>query len=239
MKKPLRVFKNIVMSISILAIVFIVGLFIYTRGSYKPLDEMYDEIEQLDLTYIEVVDDFDQISYVVDQPKKNIIIVPGGKVKPESYQYLAASLALSGYDVTIVKTLSNLAILTPNYGSRFIKDDMDNVVIGHSLGGTVASMFSQGDDRITEMIFLASYPISDVSDKEVLIITAEFDEVLDMNDVENSLDNLPSSYISYRITGGNHAQFGWYGPQKGDGTSFITTKEQQDIIINQILDFIQ
>ena len=239
MKKLLRVFKIIVMSISLLAIVFIVGLFIYTRGSYKPLDEMYGEIEQLDLTHIEVIDDFDQISYVVDQPKKNIIIVPGGKVKPESYQYLAASLALSGYDVTIVKTLFNLAILTPNYGSRFIKDDMDNVVIGHSLGGTVASMFSQGDDRITEMIFLASYPISDVSDKEVLILTAEFDEVLDMNDVENSLDNLPSSYISFQITGGNHAQFGWYGPQKGDGTSFITTKEQQNIIINQILDFIQ
>jgi hypothetical protein len=239
MKKIFRIFKIIIISISILVCVFILGLFIYSRDAYKPLDEMYDEIEQLDLSHIEVIDDFDQISYVVNQPKKNIIIVPGGKVKPQSYQYIAASLALSGYDVTIVKTLFNLAILTPNYGSRFIKDDIDNVVIGHSLGGTVASMFSQGDDRITEMIFLASYPISDVSDKEVLIITAEVDEVLDMNDVENSLDNLPSSYISYQITGGNHAQFGWYGPQKGDGTSFITTKEQQDIIINQILDFIQ
>jgi hypothetical protein len=200
---------------------------------------MYDEIEQLDLTNIEIIDDFNQISYVVDQPKKNIIIVPGGKVKPQSYQYLAASLALSGYDVMIVKTLFNLAVLTPNYGSRFIKDDIDNVVIGHSLGGTVASVFSQGDDRITEIIFLASYPISDVSDKEVLIITAEFDEVLDMSDVQNSTDYLPSSYVLYQVTGGNHAQFGWYGPQKDDGTSLITTKEQQDIIINQVLDFIQ
>ena len=109
MKKLLRVFKNVVMSISILAIVFIMGLFIYTRGSYKPLDKMYDEIEQLDLSNIEVIDDFDQISYVVDQPKKNVIIVPGGKVKPESYQYLAASLALSGYNVTIVKTLFNFS----------------------------------------------------------------------------------------------------------------------------------
>lgn len=239
MKKVLRVFKIVIISLSILVCVFILGLFIYTRGSYKPLYEMYDEIEQLDLTNIEIIDDFDQISYAVDQPKKNIIIVPGGKVKPQSYQYLAASLALSGYDVTIVKTLFNLAILTPNYGSRFIKDDIDNVVIGHSLGGTVASMFSQGDDRITEIIFLASYPISDVSDKEVLIITAEFDEVLDMSDVQNSTDYLPSSYVLYQVTGGNHAQFGWYGPQKGDGTSLITTKEQQDIIINQVLDFIQ
>lgn len=239
MKKVLRVFKIVIISLSTLVCVFILGLFIYTRDSYKPLYEMYDEIEQLDLTNIEIIDDFDQISYVVDQPKKNIIIVPGGKVKPQSYQYLAASLALSGYDVTIVKTLFNLAVLTPNYGSRFIKDDIDNVVIGHSLGGTVASVFSQGDDRITEIIFLASYPISDVSDKEVLIITAEFDEALDMSDVQNSTDYLPSSYVLYQVTGGNHAQFGWYGPQKDDGTSLITTKEQQDIIINQVLDFIQ
>ena len=239
MKKVLRVFKIVIISLSILVCVFILGLFIYTRDSYKPLYEMYDEIEQLDLTNIEIIDDFNQISYVVDQPKKNIIIVPGGKVKPQSYQYLAASLALSGYDVMIVKTLFNLAVLTPNYGSRFIKDDIDNVVIGHSLGGTVASVFSQGDDRITEIIFLASYPISDVSDKEVLIITAEFDEVLDMSDVQNSTDYLPSSYVLYQVTGGNHAQFGWYGPQKDDGTSLITTKEQQDIIINQVLDFIQ
>ena len=102
MKKVLRVFKIVIISLSILVCVFILGLFIYTRGSYKPLYEMYDEIEQLDLTNIEIIDDFNQISYVVDQPKKNIIIVPGGKVKPQSYQYLAASLALSGYDVMIV-----------------------------------------------------------------------------------------------------------------------------------------
>ena len=134
----------------------ILGLFIYTRDSYKPLTQMYDEIELLDISGIDVIDDFDQISYVVNQPKKNIIIVPGGKVKPESYQYLAVQLALSGYDVTIVKTVFNLAILTPNYGARFLKDGIDNVVIGHSLGGTVASMFSHNNERVNEMVFLAS-----------------------------------------------------------------------------------
>lgn len=239
MKKVFRIFKIMIMGVLILSVIFILGLFIYTRGSYKPLVEMYDEVEQLGLEDIDIINDFDQISYVVAEPKKNIVIIPGGKVKPESYQYLAASLALSGYDVTIVKTLFNLAILTPNYGARFLKDGIDNVVIGHSLGGTVASIFSAGDHRITEIIFLASYPISDVSDKEVLIMTGEFDEVLDMNDVENSREYLPSSFISYQINGGNHAQFGWYGPQKDDGTAEITTKEQQSLIVIQILDFIE
>jgi hypothetical protein len=200
---------------------------------------MYEEINLLNTDGITVVDDFDQISYFVDVPIKNIVIVPGGKVKPESYQYLAVKLALEGYDVTIVKTVFNLAILTPNYGARFLKDDIDNVVIGHSLGGTVASLFSSNQDEVSDIIFLASYPISDVKDKNVLLMIGQFDEVLDKDSLDNSQDLLPDNSMTYEIIGGNHAQFGWYGIQKGDGTATITTKDQQDIIVNQIIDFIE
>lgn len=238
MNKTIKILKVMfIFSISLL-LIMILGLFIYTRDSYKPLTQMYDEIELLDIGGIDIIDDFDQISYVVNQPKKNIIIVPGGKVKPESYQYLAVQLALSGYHVTIVKTVFNLAILTPNYGARFLKDGIDNVVIGHSLGGTVASMFSHNNERVNEIVFLASYPISDLSDKRVLIITGEFDTVLDNNSLIESEKLLPDDYVLFEIPGGNHAQFGWYGPQKGDGVSEITTKSQQDIIISQIINFI-
>lgn len=233
--KIIKISSIVIISVVLLAVL---GLFIYTRDSYKPLKAMYDEIELLDLEGILVIDDFDQISYVVEQPIKNIIIVPGGKVKPESYQYLAIKLALSGYDVTIVKTIFNLAILTPNYGARFLKEGIDNVVIGHSLGGTVGSMFSSNDVRVTELIFLASYPISDVSDKRVLVITGEFDTILDIEDVEKSENLLPDDYALYEILGGNHAQFGWYGPQRGDGTAVISTKAQQDTLVDLILNFI-
>lgn len=233
--KIIKISSIVIISVVLLAVL---GLFIYTRDSYKPLKAMYDEIELLDLEGILVIDDFDQISYVVEQPIKNIIIVPGGKVKPESYQYLAIKLALSGYDVTIVKTIFNLAILTPNYGARFLKEGIDNVVIGHSLGGTVGSMFSSNDVRVTELIFLASYPISDVSDKRVLVITGEFVTILDIEDVEKSENLLPDDYALYEILGGNHAQFGWYGPQRGDGTAVISTKAQQDTLVDLILNFI-
>ena len=233
--KIIKISSIVIISVVLLAVL---GLFIYTRDSYKPLKAMYDEIESLDLQGILVIDDFDQISYVVEQPIKNIIIVPGGKVKPESYQYLAIKLALSGYDVTIVKTIFNLAILTPNYGARFLKEGIDNVVIGHSLGGTVGSMFSSNDVRVTELIFLASYPISDVSDKRVLVITGEFDTILDIEDVEKSENLLPDDYALYEILRGNDAQFGWYGPQRGDGTAVISTKAQQDTLVDLILNFI-
>ncbi len=229
------------MAITLLSLflVMVIGLFIYSRDSYGPLTEMYDAIDALTLDDLEIINDVDQISYFVDQPKKNIVIIPGGKVKPESYTYLAVMLALEGYDVTIVKTVFNLAILTPNYGSRFLKEGIDNVVIGHSLGGTVASMFSSGNGDVSEIIFLASYPISDISDKNVLLITGENDLVLDQASLVESEGLMPIDFIIYEITGGNHAQFGWYGEQKGDGIATITVQEQQTIIIDQIIDFIE
>ena len=236
MKKALKITTISLLS---LLVVMILVLFIYTKDSYEPLDEMMEEVALLDLKELEKIDDFDQISYFVNEPKKNIVILPGGKVKPQSYEYLAVQLALSGYDVTIVKTMFNLAILTPKYGARFIKDDIENVVIGHSLGGTVASMFSEGDDRISDLVFLASYPITDVSDKNVLMMIGEFDLVLDNHKLQESENLLPENYISFEILGGNHAQFGWYGAQKDDGIAQITTKAQQDIILDNILNFIK
>ncbi|MDX9807794.1 MAG: alpha/beta hydrolase, partial [Acholeplasma sp.] len=186
MKLLFRILKITLIVILSLLVLSVLGLFIYTRDSYGPLEAMTEEINTLNLDGIEVIDDLDQISYYVDQPKKNIVIVPGGKVKSESYQYLAVKLALSGYDVTFVKTVFNLAIITPNYGARFLKDGIENV----------------------------------------LIITGEFDTVLDINDVNKSASLLPDNVVMYEIAGGNHAQFGWYGTQSLDGEATIDTKTQ-------------
>lgn len=238
MRNIVKILKIALFGLSSLVLLMIVGLFLYTRDSYKPLTQMDDEIEQLDQAGIEVIDDFDQISYLVEQPKKNIVIVPGGKVKPDAYRYLAVRLAQAGYDVTIVKTVFDLAILTPNYGERFLRDDLENVVIGHSLGGTVASLFSEGNDLVGEIVFLASYPIADMTDKRALVITGEFDSVLDRNSLQESESLLPEDTVYVEIAGGNHAQFGWYGDQSGDGTATLTIREQQDIVVQTILDFL-
>lgn len=239
MKKALKIVNIIVIVLLSLFAVTTAGLAIYSLDSSLPLPAMNEEIELLNLEGIEFVKDNDQISYFVEAPKKNVLFIPGGKVEPESYQYLAVKLALEGYDVTIIKALFNLAILTPGYGKYFLDNELENVVIGHSLGGTVASFFSSGDDRVNDIVFLASYPIADVTDKHVLLMTAEFDQVLDRNSLEKYMKYLPSNYASYQIEGGNHAQFGWYGAQKGDGVATIETKIQQDAIIEQVLMFIE
>lgn len=233
-----KVIKRTLRIISIILTLMIMSLWAYTLNSSKPLDEMTDQIKMYDLTSLTYEDGFDHISYKVLQPKKQIVFIPGGKVDPKSYEYLAVKLALAGYDVTIVKTLFNLAILTPNYAKKFIEDDIDNVIIGHSLGGTVASMVAYQDERISDVIFLASYTIKDLSDKHVLTITAENDQVLDLEKVEASKVLLSDQALFEQIIGGNHAQFGWYGVQKGDGEATIDTLNQQDQVIQLILNFI-
>jgi len=40
------------------------------------------------------------------------------------------------------------------------------------------------------------------------------------------------------MAGGNHAQFGWYGPQPGDGTAGISRAEQQAQIIDATVAFL-
>ncbi len=232
-----KIFKRMVIIISSIFILLIGTLWIYTLDGSSPSNDMYDAIDMLDTSDLTIEEKFDHITYKVDDPIKNIVIIPGGKVDPESYSYLAIRLALEAYDVTIVKTLFDLAILTPNYGSRFLSDEIDNVVIGHSLGGTVASMFAFDDERVTDMIFLASYPIKDVSNKRVLAINAENDLVLDETSYEEALSLMGNSTQAL-VQGGNHAGFGWYGEQKGDGEASITTKEQQDVVIDMIIIFL-
>ncbi len=235
-----KILKRILISILAIFVILVGAIWIYSLDSSEPLDEMYDAIETLDTSSISIQDNFDHISYKVDDPIKNIVIVPGGKVEPESYAYLAINLALESYDVTIVKTLFNLAILTPNYGARFLSTSIDNVVIGHSLGGTVGSIFSEDDMRVAYVVFLSSYSVSDLKDKNVLAITAENDQVLDQEAFEDAKSLLPPTpQTRYEvIEGGNHGQFGWYGIQNGDGEATITTKEQQDQVIELILDFL-
>ncbi len=233
-----KMIKRTLRIISIVITLMIISLWGYTLNSSKPLDDMTDQINMYDLTSIAYEDGFDHISYKVDHPIKNIVFIPGGKVSPGSYEYLAVKLALAGYDVTIVKTLFNLAILTPNYAEKFIVDDIDNVMIGHSLGGTVASMVAYQDENVTDVIFLASYTIKDLTDKHVLTITAENDGVLDLEKVEASKSMLSDQAEFEIILGGNHAQFGWYGVQKGDGVATIDTLNQQDQVIQMILNFI-
>jgi len=81
------------------------------------------------------------------------------------------------------------------------------------------------------LFFWASYPpgSDDLSttDLKGLSTYGSNDMVLNPGTLNSTLVLLPPGTIRQVIEGGNHAQFGNYGPQPGDGVATISAEDQQ------------
>jgi len=61
----------------------------------------------------------------------------------------------------------------------------------------------------------------------VITIYGSRDGVLNMAKLAEGARFLPDHAENYVIEGGNHAQFGNYGTQRGDGDASVSAEEQQ------------
>lgn len=59
-----------------------------------------------------------------------------------------------------------------------------------------------------------------------------------MEKVEKARVYAPETYFEKCIGSGNHAQFGNYGIQTGDGTAAISAEEEQAIAVKLIIEVI-
>lgn len=167
-----------------------------------------------------------------------LIFYPGGKVEYSAYTPLMNRLAESGIDCFLVDMPVNLAFFGVDKADEIIETNYYNkwFIGGHSLGGVAASMYA-ADHDLDGLILLASYPTEEI-DEPVLSVYGSEDGVLDMEKYEDSKDLLPEGHSEVVIEGGNHAQFGNYGEQDGDGTATVTADQQQDETVNAIIEFI-
>lgn len=169
-----------------------------------------------------------------DKTKPIIIFYPGALVDSGSYSPWAEKISEAGYPVYIVKMPLDLALLAPNRGSQILTDHPDRpyVIGGHSLGGVMASRFAEEHPKkLAGVFFLASYPDEKGSLKDtkvpVLSLTAGNDHVLNPEAYQKAKQYLPIETEYQEIRGGNHAGFGSYDMQKGDGKSTITDQNKQ------------
>jgi hypothetical protein len=172
-------------------------------------------------------------------------------------------VAQEGITVVIMKFSANLALLElskPLNVIEKISDIDDWVISGHSLGGIAAqSIVSNNPDLFNGLIFLGVYPTEsyDLSawDKNVLSIYAENDLLSTLEEVETNKQYLPLELpidhpdemdtlqvdhpvtIYYLIEGGNHAQFGDYGSQEGDGIATVSREDQHNQVSSAIIKF--
>lgn len=163
------------------------------------------------------------------------IFYPGAKVEETAYLPLLNQLCEKGITCILIKMPFNLAIFNVNAADNvFTKlPDIKNWYIGgHSLGGAMASSYaSKNLDKINGVILLGAYIYGEVPAEKALIIYGSNDEILD----KSKLTTTENTVI---IPGGNHAYFGNYGEQKGDGAGSISREEQQKRTVEAILNFI-
>lgn len=182
-----------------------------------------------------------EVSYAGIGEGKGIIFYPGGKVDEAAYAPMLLELAYEGYDVYLVKMPAKLAIFGMNKANEIIKaaDDITEwTMMGHSLGGAMAAAFSAShDEEIDNLVLLAAYSTKDLTalDMDVYSFYGSEDKVLNMEKYEAYYTNLPADVIEMVIDGGNHAYYGNYGEQDGDGTAAITREEQQETVLDVFL----
>lgn len=215
-----------------LLLVAFIGFSLWSMQMYEPTAELKHAV-----ALNKIVEDEDVIIAPENGNGKGIILYPGAKVKNTSYSYYAKGLAKEGYTVIIPKMPFNIAFFNSGRAADYI-DRYPRItewfVGGHSLGGVAASMYAE-KHNIRGLILLASYPAktNDLSKKRlnVLSIFAEHDGLTSREDIEQSKALLPKNTTYFQIDGGNHAQFGMYGIQKGDGKATISAMKQQDQLI--------
>ncbi len=176
-----------------------------------------------------------------------LVFYPGGLVDHRAYVPLAALVARAGHPVAIVRMPLDLAVLGKRRGLA-VPPLLPGVgrwaIGGHSLGGAMAAdLVHDEPGRFAGLVLLAAYPPGSASIAStalpVLSLTGTRDFVVDRGKLEGSRALLPIATRFVTIDGGNHAQFGDYGPQKGDGEPGIGRDEQLAVAAGEIVRFLE
>ena len=178
-------------------------------------------------------------------PIAGLIFYPGGKVEHTAYTPLMEALASEGILCVLVEMPFRLAVLDMN-AAEGIPEAFPEVehwyMGGHSLGGSMAASYlaSHAED-FAGLILLGSYSTADLSGTElsVLSVYGSEDGVLNREKYAEYRPNLPEGFTETVIEGGNHAFFGAYGEQDGDGTATVTPAEQIRETVAAILSMLE
>lgn len=228
--------------IAVLAVVAIavVAFVTYAQFDYGPSPVLTENVE---VSAIE--SDREGLIFRPETPNgKGIILYQGAKVEEESYAYLGQSLSDRGFLVSIPQLPLNFGILGSGTAASVIEEhaEVDEWFLGgHSLGGVAASFYAEDPSpKLRGLYFLGAYPGGDFSnsDLSMLSIYGELDGLSTVEDIEESRELFPDDSVFVEIEGGNHAQFGLYGEQKGDNPAEIPAIEQQNQIIEALTEWI-
>lgn len=170
-----------------------------------------------------------------------LVFIPGAKVDPYAYMYKLSGIVDAGVTVVITKPTLNLAFFDTRPLSVF-QADASSVstwyVGGHSLGGVKACILAN-TPGVRGLVLFASYCANDVSNVGLtaLSVSGSNDGLTTPVKITDAAHNLPRDAVYDQIVGADHASFGDYGEQPGDGVATISAQRVRTEITAELLTF--
>jgi len=224
--------KVVIITILSLVIILVGGFLVYASDYYRADDEAIAILEKEEVVQTE--DDLVVLTPTTPTDTA-LIFYPGAKVEYIAYLPLLEKIKdNTGITCIVVKMPFNMAIFDADAADSIIAQfpEYDNwYIAGHSMGGAMASDYaSKNQDKVQGLILLGAYIYGDYPVENALTIYGSFN-----TSVADKIDYTENIIV---IEGGNHAQFGNYGKQKGDLDATITSDVQQDLAVEAIKIFL-
>lgn len=227
---------------TLLAVLALVGTVAFLGWAYTPLGPTPEAIAALQSDSQVAVGPSHWIVFwpAGEAKEAGLILYPGGRVDARAYAPMARAIAAAGYPTVIVPMPLNLAVFGVDRADdvRAAYPQIERWAIGgHSLGGAMAAAYAyRHPGAVQGLVLWASYPadnnsLADREDLAVVSISGSLDGLATPEKVGASRPLLPAGAEFVVIQGGNHAQFGWYGPQSGDNAATISHAAQQAQIV--------
>ena len=241
-KRKLPLVVSITIPIIVILIINSCGMLTYFSIHYHATSEVYDYLNDDSEVKVTRNNDYYLFDNVANEDKA-IIFYGGAKVQEKSYAPMLNKIAHLGTDVYLVNMPFSFPLFARNKADSVYRTNNTYskvYLMGHSLGGVCAAMNLEKTTLDYEgIIFLAAYPSHKIDDKyKALSIYGSEDHVMNLKEYTANSSYFPSGYVTKVIEGANHANYGYYGKQKGDGVALLTREQQIDITISYVKDFI-
>lgn len=224
--------KKILIASMALILAVTAGFFVYV-SDYYPADAAAQDL--MDDPSVRIGSD--HVVVTADGSSETaLIFYPGAKVEYTAYLPILKEItARSGMSSFLVKMPFNLAIFDQDAADD-IMEEYPAVshwyVGGHSMGGAMASDYaSNNPEKVQGLVLLGAYLYGSYPEDRTLTVYGDLN-----TSVAEKVDYTENVIV---IEGGNHAQFGNYGRQRGDPEATVSVREQQSITADAVADFLK
>lgn len=237
---PRRVITRILLGVLALLGLLVLGFLIWaSTGIMKaepgPLAAAQDDPDVIMTDYDEAI----VLAPATGNSTTGFVFIPGAKVAAEAYvSNLSGIVEDENLTVVITKPTLHLAFfdLRPLETFTDLAPEVDRWSVGgHSLGGVKACQFAE-DPEMDGLVLFGSYCANDLSGSAITVLSigGSEDALSTPSKIEDASTKLPPDAEFIQIDGANHARFGDYGVQSGDGNATINSDEMRAILTEDL-----